>query len=102
MLIKLQAGRSGVRIPEKVKIFVYSRISRMLWDPQPVITYVPVGGVPGIKRLGAMLTNHTEVKNVSSCINIPHICVRGVDMDNVALILPSYPEKNASLTLHLL
>jgi len=74
----------------------------MLWDPQPVITYVPVGGVPGIKRLGAMLTNHTEVKNVSSCINIPHICVRGVDMDNVALILPSYPEKNASLTLHLL
>jgi len=57
--------------------------------------------IPQVKNVSSCM-NIPQVKNVSSCMNIPHLCFHGVDMDNFTVILASYPEKNASLTLYLL
>ena len=76
-MTRLQAGRTGVRIPVGKKIFRFSKTSR----PSPVPTHHPSDLVTGIKRPGLEVNRSlpfdAEVKD--ECLYAtPRICLHDV------------------------
>jgi len=77
---RLQAGRTGARIPEGTRFFRFSKTCR----PSPVSTHHPSDMVPGIKRPGLevdrSLPSDAEVKNECTYAT-PRVCLCDVDGD---------------------